>query len=395
MERRNQVFVVLASGFVLLGMATTTPGVTWPSVAESFGRPLAELGLVTLLFGSGYTLSSAINGRLIAGRGLGPVLVGSALTGTAALVGLALSVGWPMFLLAIGLLGLGGGLVDAATNTYVAIRRGTRAMSLIHGIFGIGAIGGPLLVTALLQLGLPWRMAFALLAVGQVAYVASLWLVSRRLSVRAQTEAETPGLASARRQSVAWSLAVFFVYAGIGVGAGAWAFTYLTEEQGLSDTAGGLVVAGYWAAFAASRLLLGAVGDRVRPEAMLRWSPGATMVAFLGVWWSPEPWLGAAARIIAGVAHGPVVPMEMLLTARRFRVATTPRMIGFEIAAANIGGAILPAIMGFGVGLAGLGVIPPFLVVNAAVLWVVITLLGRQPLVTRSPEASAPVTIGP
>lgn len=395
MERRNQVFFVLASGFVLLGMATTTPGVTWPSVAESFGRPLAELGLVTLMYGSGYTLSSAVNGRLIAGRGLGAVLVGAAITGSVALVALALSAGWPMFLLTIGLLGLGGGLVDAATNTYVAIRRGTRAMSLIHGIFGIGAIGGPLLVTALLQFGLSWRMAFAMLAVGQMAYVGSLWLMRRQLSVRAQTDSDTPGLATARRQSVFWSLAVFFVYAGIGVGAGAWAFTYLTEEQGLGDTAGGLVVAGYWAAFAASRFLLGAVGDRVRPETVLRWSPGATMIAFLIAWWSPTPWLAATALIFAGFAHGPVFPMEMLLTARRFSVAMTTRMIGFEVAAANIGGAILPAILGFGVGVAGLGVIPPFLVVNAAVLWVVITALGRQPLMSRSPEAAMPVTIRP
>jgi len=376
-DSRNKTFFVLAFGFILLGMAVTVPGVTWPSVAESFDRSLAELGYVTLLFGGGYTVSSFLSGRLSAKRGIGPLLIAAAITGMIALAVLSASATWPIFLLATGLLGVGGGLIDATTNTYVAIRHGARAMGLIHGVFGIGAIAGPLLVTVLLQVGFSWRVAFALLALGQALYVAGLWKFARDIEIHSEPSQSRHRTSLLRSPILIWSLVVFFVYAGVGAGAGAWAFTYLTEELGISDGIGGLVVATYWSGFTASRLLLGVIGERFRPDAVLRWSAGSTAAAFMVLWWSPEPWIGAVSLIFAGFAHGPVFPLEMLLTPRRFGAALTATVVGFEIAAANVGGALLPGFMGLAVGLQSLSILPPLLVVNALVLLAAIEILRR------------------
>jgi fucose permease len=378
-NHRNRLFFVLAFGFVLLGMAVTVPGVTWPSVAESFDRSLAELGYVTLLFGGGYTVSSFLSGRLSAKRGIGPLLIAAAMTGMVALAALSVSATWPMFLIATGLLGVGGGLVDSATNTYVAIRRGARAMGLIHGVFGIGAIAGPLLVTVLLQAGLSWRLAFALLAIGQGVYVAGLWSLARNQDAHSAANENSHRTGLLRSPVLVWSLIVFFVYSGLGGGAGAWAFTYLTEERGIADGVGGLIVAAYWGGFTASRLLLGALGDRFQPDTVLRWSAASTAIAFAVLWWSPTIWLGAVALVFAGFAHGPVFPLEMLLTPRRFGAALTATVVGFEIAAANVGVALLPGLMGIAVGLVGLAVLPPLLVVNSLVLLAAIEMLRRQP----------------
>jgi len=376
-DSRNKTFFVLAFGFILLGMAVTVPGVTWPSVAESFDRSLAELGYVTLLFGGGYTVSSFLSGRLSAKRGIGPLLIAAAITGMIALAVISASATWPIFLLATGLLGVGGGLIDATTNTYVAIRHGARAMGLIHGVFGIGAIAGPLLVTVLLQVGFSWRVAFALLALGQALYVAGLWKFARDIETHSEPSQSRHRTSLLRSPILIWSLVVFFVYAGVGAGAGAWAFTYLTEELGISDGIGGLVVATYWSGFTASRLLLGVIGERFRPDAVLRWSAGSTAAAFMVLWWSPEPWIGAVSLIFAGFAHGPVFPLEMLLTPRRFGAALTATVVGFEIAAANVGGALLPGFMGLAVGLQSLSILPPLLVVNALVLLAAIEILRK------------------
>lgn len=359
-------------------MAVTVPGVTWPSVAETFGRSLADLGYVTLLFGGGYTVSSYASGRLTSEKGIGRVLVAAGIAATVALLGIATSAAWPMFLVSTGLLGVGGGLVDAATNTYVAIRRGARAMGSIQGVFGIGAIAGPLLVTALLQGGASWRVAYAVLAVGQSLYVAGLWRLARRVDVSSEIDPTKSRRGQLRTPVVMWSLAVFFVYAGIVVGAGAWAFIYLTEERGIGDGLSGLIVATYWGGLTASRFLLGVVGERFRPDTLLRWSVVSTAIAFVLLWWSPTNWLAATALIFAGFAHGPLFPLEMLLTPQRVGEALTPTVVGFEIAAGNVGGALLPGLMGLAVGLVGLSVIPPILVVNALALIAVVEMLRRQ-----------------
>jgi fucose permease len=374
---RNRIFAVLALGFVLLGVSVTIHGVAWPSVAESFNRPLSNLGFVTLLYGSGYTVSTLVSGRLAESPGIGPILLLATGSATVGLVSLASSPSFPVYLAGAGLLGLAGGFVDAGTNTYVAIRRGAREMGLIHGSVGIGAIAGPLLVTALLESGVDWRFAFGSLAVAQALYAIPLWKVSSRLDVptRSVRYAES---ASLRSPVTFWSLAVFFAYAGMATSAGVWAFTYLTEERSFSEGLGGLIVAGYFAGFTASRLALGVVGERLDPNAVLRWSSVATVTALAVFWAGPGDWLAVVALIAAGFAHGPIFPLEMLLTPRRVGDEATPRLVGYEIAAANVGGAAVPGIVGIAVGRAGLDVIPPLLVVFAVLVAVTVERLRAR-----------------
>ena len=388
--QRNRLFLVLTFGFVLLGMGLGVQGVAWPSVAETFDRSLADLGYVTLLFGGGYTASTLLSGRLSSRAGIGPTLIGAAGLAVVALAALSGSPTWPLFLTAAGVLGAAGGLVDAATNTYVAIRRGVRAMGLLHGSFGIGAIAGPLLVTGLLQVGLSWRAAFAALAGGQGLYAAGLWLAARHLDARIAPVADDHQTGLLRSSVLVWSLVVFFLYLGIAAGAGVWAFTFLTENRGISDGLSGVVVASYWGAFTAARLLLGAAGDRFRADMVLRWSAVSTITTLLVFWWSPEAWVGVAALVLAGFAHGPVFPLEMLLTPRRFGTALTPTVVGLEIATANAAGAVLPGLIGLVVGYGGLDVIPPLLVANALALWLAIEMLRRQ-----SPRAGTQVAPPP
>jgi fucose permease len=383
--QRIRTFLVLAFGFVLLGIGLTATGVAWPSVAEEFDRSLAELGYVSLLFGGGYTASTLLAGWLTARAGIRRLLIGAALLAAVALTVMATSATWPIFLIAAGFLGAAGGLIDAATNTYIAIRRGARAMGFIHGSFGIGAIAGPLLVTGLLQAGFSWRAAFAALAVAQVAYGAGLWFFARHMEVPGRESHRAEWLRRLVSPTLVWSVVVFFLYAGIAAGAGVWAFTLLTEERGIATGPGGIVVAAYWAAFTASRFLLGLVGDRADANTVLRWSAAATAAGFAVFWWNPATWIGVGALIFTGFAHGPVFPLEMLLTPRRFGAALTATVVGFEIAGANVGGAVLPGLIGFFVDNAGLAVIPPLLVVNALVLWVAIEALRVSSKVESKP----------
>ncbi len=375
MTDRNRVFLVLAFGFVVLGMGLTAFGVTWPSVAEDLDRSLAELGYVTLFFGAGYTLSTLANGKLAAKIGIARLLIFAAVTAAVGLAALATSATWPSFLIAAFVYGVSGGFIDAATNTYIAIRRGARAMGFIHGAFGVGAMGGPLLITVLLATGASWRAGFATLAVAEGLYITGLWLFARRINVRDATRDGEAGVPSLRSAVLVWSLAVFFLYAGVASGAGVWAFTLLTEQRGIGKVAGGIAVAAYWGGFTASRFVLGFVGDRAQPNAVLRWSTAATVGGIAVLWWNPSAGVGVAALVFTGFAHGPVFPLEVLLTPRRFGAALTATVVGFEIAAANIGGAVLPGLIGLFVDKAGLEVIPLILFVNALLLWAAIEVL--------------------
>lgn len=376
MTLSNRLFGVLTYGFVLLGIGISAYAVAWPSIADDLGRSLAELGLVSLAFGLGYTVSTTISGAMLDRFGMGNLLIGSAIAMVIALMAVAMSASWLVFLLAMSIVGYGGGSIDAGTNSYVAVRRGASSMGVLHGMFGIGAIMGPLIVTTLLAVGSSWRVAFGSLAVAQTVYVIGLILVARRtdLPTRSSEGGRVPLPVSA---PLVWSIAVFLAYAGMAVGVSVWAFTFINEGRDIETTSAGLIVAAYWASFTAARFVLGGIGDRIAPADILRWSGVATIACLAVFWWNPTTWLGVAALIATGFAHGPIFPLEMFVTPRRFGAALTATVIGFEIAAANIGGAASPAVIGLLVDRFGLSAVPPTLVLTSVVLLITIEMLGR------------------
>lgn len=360
---------MLALGFVFLGMPVAALGVAWPSIAEDMGKALSELGVVTVCFGAGYTVSTMATGRIAQRVALGRLLIAAAVTSGCGLALIAFSGGWIPFLLAVTLIGVTGGVIDAGTNTYVAIRRGSRAMGLLHAGFGIGTIIGPLFITVLLAAGASWRIAFAALALFQVGSVIGLWLFVRRVDVRGEDEDDSAVSTPLRSRTLLWSVLVFLLYAGVAAGTGAWAFTFLTEGRGISDATAGLVVTAYWAGFTGSRFVLSAVGERMTPNSLLTISGPATVTGLAVFWWAPTEAIGLAALVFTGFAHGPVFPLEVLLTPRRFGATQTATAVGYEIAAANVGAAIFPGFIGALVGTAGLDAIPIFLFLNSLLLW--------------------------
>jgi len=364
---KSRLFAVMASSFVFLGMPMAAMGVAWPSAAEDLGRSLGELGLVTLAYGAGYTASTMASGELTRRFTTGPLLIGAAFVAAGSLALLAATPVWAAFLIAVLLVGIAGGTLDAAVNSYVAVHRGARSMGIIHTGFGIGSALGPLFVTGLLAAGASWRIAFGSLAAADVALAIGFMLTAGALDRSGRNRRHRPSL-EGRAGVLVLSVAVFFFYAGVAAGTGAWAFSYLTEGRGVGTSVAGITVAGYWAMLTASRIVLGVVGDRINADRMLTISGIATIVSLVIVWISPVSWLAAISLAASGFAHGSIFPLEMVLTAKRFGSGYTPWAVGYEIAGANVGVAVLSGGIGLFVTWWGVDAIAPTLVVIALFL---------------------------
>jgi len=357
----------MTTSFVLLGMPMAAMGVAWPSVADDLGRTLGELGLVTFAYGIGYTISTLASGDLTQRFSTGPVLVAAALAASGSLAVLSVTSGWTAFLAATFLLGVAGGLIDPGVNAFVAVHRGARSMGIIHAGFGIGSALGPLFVTALLAAGASWRVAFGTLAAADLL-LAVAFLATAGASGRVGNRRERRPTADGKGLIVALSVIVFFLYAGVAVGTGAWGFTLLTEGRGIGTAVVGITIAAYWGGMTLSRVALGVLGDRVDPDRILTVSAVATVLSLLVLWLAPTPWIGLIALVGSGVAHGAIFPLEMLLTARRFGAGYTPWAVGYEIAGANVGVALLSGGIGLLVGLWDVAIVAPSLLIIAVLL---------------------------
>ena len=361
-DRRGTAFALgLASlGFVSLGLPEGLLGVAWPSIRETFNLPLDALGLLLATFAAGYFVSSAASGNVLQRFGVGTTLAAScALTGTS-LFGYALSPAWASMVALGGVLGLGAGTIDASLNTYAAVEHGPRVLNWMHAAFGIGAAVGPLLMTAVLAVGLSWSIGYMAVAAAQLALAVGYAAMRKQLQVKAETRHTTQRsqLSQLLRMRLLWLLlAVFFAYVGVEVIAGQWSYTLLTQSRMMPAALAGVMVSAYWASLTLGRLLFGAIATRIGIDMLLR-TCSIAIVAAAAVLWANVPVLSPASLAIIGLAAAPIFPLLIAETPRRLGELHTPNAVGLQVAAAVLGGAVIPGATGALAARVGLEVVP-------------------------------------
>ena len=164
---------------------------------------------------------------------------------------------------------------------------------------------------------------------------------------RPEPAAPSPKIRETLSLPAVWlGAAMFFVYVGVEIGAGLWAFPMLTEDRGLGPRIAGLCVSAYWGSLFVGRLLMGALGDRIPPRRILAYA-FALLIAGAALMAVPGPALLAVAGLmVMGFAAAPIFPLLTLVTGERVGPGHTDRAIGVQMGASGLGGALLPTTIG-------------------------------------------------
>jgi fucose permease len=388
--------------FVSLGLPDCVLGVAWPSIRETFGRPLGHLGQILAVGTGAYLLSSFLAGQLLRAVGVGKLLVGSSLLVAGSLAGYAMAPGWPVVLAAAAAGGLGAGAIDAGINTVAAARFSPRVVNWLHASWGVGATAGPLLMTAVLAIGHGWRLGYGILTVAIVA-LAVLFAMTIRLweagdepppaaaGGTPRVEAAT-ALEALRRPVVGVQAVLFFVYGGIETTAGQLLFTLFTESRGVGVTAAGVTVGAYWASLTLGRIVFGQLAVRWSRRAVLRAGMALAPVAAALLAWDVADAVSFGGAALLGFALAPVFPTLISVTPGRVGPRYAGQAVGFQIAAGAIGIAVFPGVVA---GLArrhGLELVCAYLVAAPLVLFALHEVAMR---LTRGGDAEAEAAPAP
>src|SRR5439155_1321913 len=175
--------------------------------------------------------------------------------------GYAVASAWPVMVACALLAGLGAGAIDARINAFAAARFSAGVVTWLHACYGVGAMLGPLLMTATLAAGLGWRWGYGLLGLllAGMALAFALTLALWRLSPdTGGSRRDTEGLVATLTYAPVWpGMALFFLYTGLEVTAGQWSYTLLTEARGVAPTTAGVAVAAYWGSLTVGRVVAG------------------------------------------------------------------------------------------------------------------------------------------
>ncbi|HET9496515.1 MAG TPA: MFS transporter [Chloroflexia bacterium] len=392
MRRRAGLLLGLAyAAFVSLGLPDGLTGVAWPSIRAGFGLSLDALGALTFTGTIGYLLSSFTSGKMLSTIGVGWLLVLSCLATAVSLLGYAAAPAW-LVMVGLGLLaGLGAGAIDAGLNTYAAENFTPRTMNWLHASFGLGAAIGPLLMSSVIAGGQSYRLGYLIVGVAQVILASLFALTRKQWHAHAEEGRPEQVPSAAMRRTLAlpaaWlSILLFFLYSGLEFSAGIWLYTLLTEARGVQPAEAGVWVSVYWGALTVGRLVSGAIVARITVRALLQLSMLGAIVGVLLLWLNFAPWLSWIGVALLGMSLAPMFPSFVSLTPARMGPAHSANTIGFQIAAAMLGGAALVALFGLIADRFGLELLGPFLLVVAVLMALAFEVLERRP---RSPRAES------
>ena len=354
--------------FIGLGLPDPLPGTLWPEVAPDYGLPNAALGLVLAGLAVGYIAAGLLAGRIIAAIGVGWVLAASLGATALAAAGQAFAPPWAVFVALATLAGLGGGAVDAALNAYAAARFSPRHLNWLHACWGIGATLGPAAATALLAAGAGWQAVYAGAASVLAALALGFAMTRRRWDDgRRVAGPSVSALSALRSPLVRQQMLVFFVYTGLETGAGQWAPTVFAA-RGATPANSAAAAALFWAGLAGTRIAMGFVVDRIGADRLLRLAVPVSIVAAavfaLGI-------ADTAALLLLAAMLAPVYPTMMARTPARLGPLAV-HAIGFQVASAMAGVAVLPGLMGVAADLFGAEAVPLVLLACAILLVVLV-----------------------
>jgi fucose permease len=386
-RRAGLLILVLAyASFVGLGLLNSLMGVAWPSIRDTFGQPLDALGVFLIGNTSGYMIASAFSGRLLARVSAGTLLAASCGLAALAVFASGGAPSWPA-LVALGFVtGLCSGAIDGGLNGYAAAHFSPRAMNWLHACFGIGATLGPAIMTAVLGGGLSWRVGFWIVGGLQLALALcfaltrQLWIDPARRSAEGQP-VRGAALAATLRLPIAWlGIALFFAYTGAEIAAGQWLYSLLTESRRAPATLAGVWVSLYWASLTLGRILFGFVVQRASPTTLLRWCMAGAVLSALLIWLNLPLWLTFAGIALMGLSLAPQFPLLISATPDYLGADHAANGVGLQVAAASLGGAALPSLLGVLAAWYNLEVLGPFMFVTTlfmAALFELLTISRR------------------
>jgi fucose permease len=268
--------------------------------------------------------------------------------------------------------GLGAGAIDAGLNTYAANHFDARTVNWLHACFGVGSAAGPIIMTSVLAAGQSWRLGFLIVGCAQLA-LAACFTWTRRSWVADGSETRPPTRAAPARATLrlpaAWlGIGLFFIYTGIEVSAGQWMFSLLTEARGMPTALAGTCVSLYWASLTVGRVLFGIIAPRVPLERALFACIVAIAFGAALVWVDINNAVSFAGFALMGLCLAPVFPSLISTTPQRIAAEHVANTVGFQVAAAALGGGALAGLIGVIAGRLGLEVLGPALLVCSLLL---------------------------
>jgi len=378
------------AGMFVFGIVMAILGAILPSLFERIGFGAGAAGNLFLTMNFAMLLATLFFGPVVDRFGFRSILAVSAFLVAAAFLLLSRAATYSVVLAAAVVLGLGGGALNGGTNALTSdLHEGEKrgaALNVLGIFFGFGALSVPFLIGTLrerLGLGRILVLATALSLVPFIIYVVLRF--PRAKHAQGFPIKDAAGIA---RNPLLWLTGfILFFESGNEFTVGGWISSHLQTTFGVAAGTAALVLAGYWAAVMAGRLVSSRLVRGVRNETLILASAALSLVAALLMALAPSGPAAAMGAVLIGAGFAAIYPTTLAIVGANF-AAFTGTAFSVVIALGLVGGMLSPWLAGRIAQASSLrrGFIIP--VVNCAMI-IVLTVFVRTRTAKPAKEGSA------
>lgn len=338
--------ILLHIDFVLTGIVMTFLGPMLPSLSARWSLNDTQSG--SLIFAEFF---SSMFGMLLSGLSVQrfgyrkTLMLGLTLMPLG--VALLASGSWLWGITSICIFGVGYGMTTPAGNLRTAEinpDRSASALSVINAVWGIGAMSSPFLVDFALRRGQPKLFLFGTAAALGILLVA---LALTRFAPDARGEEVEPG----QERSI-WQIRIlplicilFFVYVGTETCFGNWVAMYARRMAPNDHSFATRMPAFFWGALLAGRALAPLALKFRRETSVAKIGLFLALIGGIALVGARGTNLIAIGSLLTGVGLASIYPISVSLLVGWFGKASR-RVSGAVFGSGNIGGALMPLMVG-------------------------------------------------
>lgn len=356
------LLAVIFISFISLGLPDSLFGAAWPLMYSDLGAAVSQAGIISMTICFGTIISSLSYAHLARRFHTNAILSASILVTSISLFLFSRMGSLPSLLPVALTLGLGGGCVDSALNNYVTLHYPTSVLSFLHGFWGIGTTIGPILLGAIIPIGLTWRSGYRILSVVQLAIMAitlfSFPLWEKHKESAAEKNAIMMKDALRIRGSIHGCIG-FFSYCSLEGTLMVWSATYMVSK-GLGEASAASYASLFFWGMTAGRMLSGFVADRIEDCSLIRAGIALLIAAIASMPLVPASHFYLV-LLLMGLGCAPLYPMMIHQTPRLYGNEASSAMIGLQMASAYVGSTFMPPLFGMISSRLGMEALPWFI----------------------------------
>ncbi len=349
--------------FILIGVIQAMYGPAFFSFQANFGINTDQLAFIVSMHFIGSFTAILASYKIFKFFGYKKSVIAAGILFVLGALGVAFSPNWALSLASALLVGLGSGVMDVSMNIFFLRAFANKAaptLNLLHAMFGVGSILGPILIALFL---FNISIAFIIVAVlGFVFVLMVFWLepIPFKEVLLSGKSVILP---------IIGFLLLYFTFASVEVSLPSWEASYLVPYY--SQAKAVYFTSLFWLGMTIGRFLAVPLSIYFKAAKILLIS---TILSFIATLIAHNMAIAAYAYIMVGFAIAPIFATA-LAWFNEVYPQYTERLSPMLFASANMGAVIAPPIVGYAVASAGSQIIAAIISIFAFFLMLITIVL--------------------